>query len=433
MWVEQTSDRVVVLELGDRVVVRDLVKAQELNGKVGRVVGFAGDRVNVSFLDRTRRVAVKLSNLDRVGDASTEMIEAAKKIITLRGGSDAFRSTLQKLEADSVVASSKDVLNTIAVLAPVIKDSDDMAKVVALATECGVFVETTAFVSVPDCFADAVLSRVHRELDDALRTKDPTKRHVVQCLFASLQCVLAGSKHARVNPRNSELRQKFHHLADVGGGNFQEQAKDLQSFQEQAKFLKELCAILDDEPIVVLEPHNGRGFTARITAIPDNFTLHTLLMDVVPRAFGEATNLTATSLGVVLGYDPIKDTQDVITGQWTLYTALAVDPDGVLPNATNDDDLMKQLAFKANKLNFPLYIWNEGIPADIPSVDGFRVVLLGHKPKLKPMWHAKRIFQAIRSSIFDVQVLSPEVYTTWMAKLTPETGTPWKEQPDMKK
>jgi hypothetical protein len=46
-----------------------------------------------------------------------------------------------------------------------------------------------------------------------------------------------------------------------------------------AHFLEGLALVLDDEPLIVLDPASGRGFRLTMSGIGDNFQLHTLLAD----------------------------------------------------------------------------------------------------------------------------------------------------------
>ena len=47
----------------------------------------------------------------------------------------------------------------------------------------------------------------------------------------------------------------------------------------RAGWVHGLTLVLDDEPLIVLDPDSGRGFHLTMSGIGDNYQLHTLLAD----------------------------------------------------------------------------------------------------------------------------------------------------------
>jgi hypothetical protein len=155
-------------------------------------------------------------------------------------------------------------------------------------------------------------------------------------------------------------------------------------------WLSVMLGVLHEEPFVALEPGKRRGLTGRMSGIVDNFQLHVLLMD----AFGLATTRAAA---VALGDGP-QQTEETITGAWNLYTHRA----WPLPAA---DDLDAK----------DTWIWNEGTPADIPVLDGHRVILLG-PPAYTRGWRSQRIFHGLAASL-NARALEPGELKGWVARL----------------
>jgi hypothetical protein len=54
-----------------------------------------------------------------------------------------------------------------------------------------------------------------------------------------------------------------------------EKAAAIASRVDDARWLEGLTAVLDDEPLIVLDPASGRGFRLTMSGIGDNFQLHT--------------------------------------------------------------------------------------------------------------------------------------------------------------
>jgi hypothetical protein len=58
-----------------------------------------------------------------------------------------------------------------------------------------------------------------------------------------------------------------------------ESAAALAGTVQSAKWVHGLSVVLDDEPLVALDPASRRGFLLTMSGVGDNFQLHTLLAD----------------------------------------------------------------------------------------------------------------------------------------------------------
>ncbi|MDX3315258.1 hypothetical protein P1S61_40700 [Streptomyces sp. ME08-AFT2] len=150
------------------------------------------------------------------------------------------------------------------------------------------------------------------------------------------------------------------------------------------KCLAYALAILDDEPLVVLHRPTGTGFEVRIGGIGDNFQLHTLLAHVlVGGGHVPGTAPTAESVRLAMDPEPAQGrTRAVATGTFELLA-----PDGER-------------------------IWNEGLPDDIPVVEGHRLLVLD-EPIYQRSWNADRFFPMLPGAVELTRVLSADEVQTW--------------------
>ncbi|WP_308011972.1 hypothetical protein [Actinacidiphila acidipaludis] len=153
--------------------------------------------------------------------------------------------------------------------------------------------------------------------------------------------------------------------------------------REQFKCLAYALAVLDDEPVVVLDRATGAGFALRISGIGDNFQLHTLLADaLIGRGLmaGEAPSAQAVAC--------CRDQPGMVE---TVGSFNLVGADGE-------------------------WIWNEGNPADIPVVDGVRLVVLD-PPPYRRGWAAGRFFPGMTGELVYERALAPEESAALLARV----------------
>jgi hypothetical protein len=153
-----------------------------------------------------------------------------------------------------------------------------------------------------------------------------------------------------------------------------------------AHWLLGLLLVLDDEELIILHRATGRGYRVIISGIGDNFQLHTLL---------------AASL---IGEEP----RGMIPGQPPAAAEIA---------AASDGDIAPPEGIKGNFNLVDAYgawIWNEGRPADIPRLEGTRVVVID-PPPYERTWNAGRAYPLMRPSITMAEILPAAEATRWVA------------------
>ncbi|HWC25076.1 MAG TPA: hypothetical protein VG474_00700 [Solirubrobacteraceae bacterium] len=151
-------------------------------------------------------------------------------------------------------------------------------------------------------------------------------------------------------------------------------AERIEDVHEAAGWLLAMLSVLHEEPYVAIEPATRTGISGRMSGIVENFQLSTLLMDEFPR---DEPRVSEAAVAVARGDGPQR-IDETVTGAWNLFTYEALLPGGELPDPSD-------LAYKDT------WIWNEGMPADIPAVDGHRGILLGPAPYARS-WPAQRMF-----------------------------------------
>lgn len=162
--------------------------------------------------------------------------------------------------------------------------------------------------------------------------------------------------------------------------------------QHDLKCLAYALAVLDDEPLVVLHRPTGSGFEIRIGGIGDNFQLHTLLAHVlIGGGHVPGTRPSPESVRLAVDPEPARGRTDVVaTGAFELLA-----PDGSR-------------------------IWNEGLPDDIPVIEGRRLLVLD-EPTYQRSWNADRFFPHLPGTAELTRVLSAEETRAWYARTSPSS------------
>ncbi|WP_432085257.1 hypothetical protein [Streptomyces sp. bgisy095] len=142
-------------------------------------------------------------------------------------------------------------------------------------------------------------------------------------------------------------------------------------------------AVLDDEPFVAIDRATGAGFALRAFGIGDNFQLHTLLADALIGG-GHLPGTAPSPEAVAMCRDLPGRTPT--TGSFNLVGA-----DGE-------------------------WIWNEGNPADVPVVDGVRLVVLD-PPPYERSWLAGRFFPGMTGDLVLERVLAEEESRALLAQV----------------
>jgi hypothetical protein len=178
-------------------------------------------------------------------------------------------------------------------------------------------------------------------------------------------------------------------------------AQRIAEFHEGGHWIQLILSVLDYEPLLVIEPETRTGFLARSFGIVDNFQLNTLVMDTFPTNGGMrrvplAVAETARGRGPQTG-------EQIVTAAWNLYAWQALRPNLQLPDAGSYDSNQH-------------WIWNEGIPADIPLFENRRVILLGPK-SYDRSWRSQRMFDKLAANLHIERQLSRDEATGWLQRM----------------
>lgn len=175
-------------------------------------------------------------------------------------------------------------------------------------------------------------------------------------------------------------------------------AERIEDVHEAAGWLRAMLTVVHDEPYVAIEPATRTGIVGRMSGIVENFQLSTLLMDEFPR---DEPRVSKAAVAVARGDGPQR-IDETVTGVWNMFTYEALRPGATLPDPS-DVSLSHT------------WIWNEGMPADIPVLDGHRVILLGPAPYGRT-WPAQRMFLKLPARLSS-QLLDAEALDGWLARI----------------
>lgn len=275
-----------------------------------------------------------------------------------------------------------------------------------LAMAAGFCVERAAD---PAACAEPILSSVHKDLLDALEfarrwtadgaedeLPEPDEKIIDDALLARLggdadeatRLALAWCSAEEWQPpalavlcRSAEVRHRY-------AAAILPACRDLEALERHdLKCLSYALAVLDDEPLIVLHGPTRTGFEVRIGGIGDNFQLHTLLAHVlVGGGHVPGTGPSAESVRLATDPEPARGrSETVATGTFELLA-----PDGAR-------------------------IWNEGLPDDIPVVEGRRLLVLD-EPMYERSWNADRFFPHLPGTAVLTRVLTTDETRTWFAR-----------------
>lgn len=192
-----------------------------------------------------------------------------------------------------------------------------------------------------------------------------------------------------------ESRSSARHLRNL--------AAQISDYHEAGHWLQLMLAVLDDEPIVAIEPKTARGILGRISGVVDNFQLNVLLMDVFPKSGFLARRRVPHAVADVARGNGPQQSHHTVTSIWNLYTWEAIETGMALPDPSDHASIAH-------------WIWNEGTPADIPAFDGRRVVLLG--PASYPRsWQSQRMFDRLPAKLEIQRKLTKDEVSDWLQRM----------------
>ena len=187
------------------------------------------------------------------------------------------------------------------------------------------------------------------------------------------------------------VRAAFPHREELLEG-----CRELVEARPDLAWLPGLLTVLDGERLLVLHRPTGRGYEVTIAGLGDNFQLHTLLAAALDGPVEEGL------LGD-LGLDP----------HWAAVAtdAPAEDFGGTAEGRFNPADATGA------------WIWNEGLPSDIPLFEGRRVVVLD-PPAYPRTWSNDRKYPMMAGSLTLDRILPEAEAAEWLGKMGAAQETP---------
>ncbi len=180
-------------------------------------------------------------------------------------------------------------------------------------------------------------------------------------------------------------------------------ANEIAEIHEAGYWLSSMFQVLEDEPILVIEPSSSKGILARISGVVDNFQLNVLLMDGFPKPSFLSSRRVAKRVAEVARGNGPQRTDDYVTGAWNLYTWPAIQKGRTLP-APSDYSSSAH------------WVWNEGTPEDIPVFEGRRAILLG-PPAYPRTWQSQRIFAQLPAALTIEKQLTKGEAADWLDRM----------------
>jgi hypothetical protein len=230
-----------------------------------------------------------------------------------------------------------------------------------------------------------------RRVADQLRAEMPKAAdawEALEALYLPVIAVLAASPAARA--RSHSIAGKMADLREYNGG---------------ASWLASMLMVLDREPILAIEPDTGLGLIGTMSGISSNFQLHVLLMDVFPTSdAGSGRRISQRAGDIVRGRIADQEDDAPMVGSWNLHAWTALQGTGRL---SRDHD----------ESSTDHWIWNEGVPADIPLFNDYRVVILGPASYARSFF-AGREFRGLRADIEVERQLSPDEVSAWVRRFS---------------
>ena len=211
----------------------------------------------------------------------------------------------------------------------------------------------------PDALDEAALERVGEDAAEGWLT-------LPQWEMASVAMLNHAAVRAELGDRRPRLLEAVRSVQEASDHDF--------------KCLYYALLVLDDEPMVVLHRPTGTGYALRISGLGDNFQLHTLLADVLVGG-GHVPGHAPSAQEAAVCRDAAG--QVPTTGSFNL-----VGPDGE-------------------------WVWNEGTPADIPVVDGVRLLVLDPPPYQRG-WPVGRFFPGMTGDLVLERVLDEAETRGWL-------------------
>jgi hypothetical protein len=232
-----------------------------------------------------------------------------------------------------------------------------------------------------------------QQLMGELALKDPKGGMALQTMgmiTAPVAAVLSRSKELRDDiKKKKQLLELFNQLAPMN---------------PQVEYMRKISNVLDDEEFLVLHPKEQKGYRVKITGIASNHQLQVLLEDQI---IGDPNNGFVTGTRqppeiVKLFIDQNSTRKQSIQENFQLFNWSALQDDGTLP-----EGLGMTLKFQNE------FIWGEGIPLDIESIENLRIILLGNT-SIRRSLGANRLFLGMDANLELIEILNPDQVNKWI-------------------
>lgn len=323
-------------------------------------------------------------------------------------------------------ASKTDAAASLAIMAPAL-EAPDLDRAALVANVCGAVVETGVSSSG---IAQPLIQRMRRALTASRRFLD-----------ACMEEASRASKHApdagngddgedgpdldaimerRAESMPEEAREwlvvqafylpliavfSYDAAARASAVDLLENAAEIAQYNQGGHWLTRMLKVFASEPYVAIEPATESGITGKICGISDNFQLNMFLMAVFPQKGMFAKRRVSKAVEQVIRGTGPQVSEEVVTGHWNLYTYGALEDDLTLGDAKDN------FSYKSQH-----WVWNEGVPADIPVLDGHRVILLG-PPSYSRSWRGQRDFNHLKADLTVEKKLSAAEVKDWLKKI----------------
>jgi hypothetical protein len=169
--------------------------------------------------------------------------------------------------------------------------------------------------------------------------------------------------------------------------------------RSDAHWLHLLLGVQLEATWLVLCPGEGRGFRVVVDGVVSNHDLHALLAAALI-AHGVPGEANPPEVAAYLRGERDTCPHPYVVGSWNLYTCEAARFDLRDPRAVPHAH----------------WVWGEGVPNDVPAVDGTRVLVIG-PAAYRRTWSAGRPFLALQSRVDVIEDLSAAAVREHLARL----------------
>lgn len=179
----------------------------------------------------------------------------------------------------------------------------------------------------------------------------------------------------------------------------------LEPYHPGASWMRQMLDVLDDEPLLVIDVAARRGAAGTMSGVASNFELFVLIADAVsgdPAAgYLELPRPPEAAVRCLRGLGP-QDSGIVVETAFNAYAYSALGAGSQLPEASDYGGSAH-------------WIWGEGEPWEIPTLDGTRVVLIG-PPSYARLVPAQRTFASLHAQL-DLEPLPREAVEGWLSRI----------------